>query len=146
VYWLAELCVRRPVFALMIITSLVVAGLVSFPNLGVDRYPNMDLPSVYVRTIYPGAAAAEVESEVSQPIEDAVATVAGIDELRSISSEGMSIVILTFNLTRNLDAAVQDVRDAVSGMRTRLPPGLDPPVVQKQGWRSRARGPATSCT
>lgn len=131
-YWLAEVCVRRPVFALMIILALVVAGGVSFPNLGVDRYPNMDLPSMYVRTVYPGAASQEVESEVSQVIEDAVATVAGIDELRSISSDGMSIVMVTFNLSRNLDAAAQDVRDAVASVANRLPPGLDPPVVQKQ--------------
>jgi HAE1 family hydrophobic/amphiphilic exporter-1 len=132
VYWLAELCVRRPVLALMIIATLVVAGLAAFPNLGVDRFPSMDLPTVYVRTYYPGAASEEVESEVSQIIEDAVATVAGIDELRSISSDGSSYVIVTFNLTRNLDAAVQDVRDAVGSIRNRLPPGLDPPVVQKQ--------------
>ena len=59
-YWLAELCVRRPVFALMLIMALVVAGIVAFPNLGVDRYPNMDLPSMYVRTVYPGAASQEV--------------------------------------------------------------------------------------
>jgi HAE1 family hydrophobic/amphiphilic exporter-1 len=132
VYWLAELCVRRPVFALMIIAALVVAGLASFPQLGVDRFPSMDLPTIYVRTYYPGAASQEVESEVSQVIEDAVATVAGIDELRSISSDGSSFVIVTFNLTRNLDAAVQDVRDAVASVRNRLPPGIDPPVVQKQ--------------
>jgi HAE1 family hydrophobic/amphiphilic exporter-1 len=132
VYWLAEICVRRPVFALMLIMALVVAGLVAFPQLGVDRYPNMDLPSMYVRTVYPGAASQEVESEVSQVIEDAVATVAGIDELRSISSDGMSIVMVTFNLSRNLDAAAQDVRDAVGSVLNRLPPGLDPPVVQKQ--------------
>lgn len=116
----------------MIILSLVVAGVTAFPQLGVDRFPSMDLPSVYVRTVYPGAASEEVESEVSQVLEDAVATVAGIDELRSISSDGMSMVMVTFNLNRNLDAAVQDVRDAVSSVRNRLPPGLDPPVVQKQ--------------
>src|SRR4051812_28884867 len=116
----------------MIIMALVVAGLVAFPQLGVDRYPNMDMPSMYVRTIYPGAASQEVESEVSQVLEDAVATVAGIDELRSISSDGMSIVMVTFNLSRNLDAAAQDVRDAVGSVLNRLPPGLDPPVVQKQ--------------
>jgi hydrophobic/amphiphilic exporter-1 (mainly G- bacteria), HAE1 family len=132
VYWLAELCVRRPVFALMLIMALVVAGIVAFPTLGVDRYPNMDLPSMYIRTVYPGAASQEVESEVSQVLEDAVATVAGIDELRSISSDGMSLVIVTFNLSRDLDAAAQDVRDAVASVANRLPPGLDPPVVQKQ--------------
>src|SRR5688500_10775203 len=108
VYWLAEFCVRRPVFALMIVMALVVAGVASFPELGVDRYPSMDLPTIYVRTTYPGAAPEEVESECSQLIEDAVATVSGIDELRSISSDGQSIVLVTFNLTRNLDAAAQD--------------------------------------
>jgi hydrophobe/amphiphile efflux-1 (HAE1) family protein len=133
VYWLAELCVRRPVLALMLIAALVVAGIAAFPQLGVDRYPSMDLPSVYVKTTYPGAAAEEVESEVSQVLEDAVATVSGIDELRSISSDGQSMVLVTFSLSRNLDAAVQDVRDAIGGIPSnRLPPGIDPPVVQKQ--------------
>jgi HAE1 family hydrophobic/amphiphilic exporter-1 len=131
-YWLAEICVRRPVFALMLVTALVVAGIASFPQLGVDRFPNMDLPTIYVRTSYPGAGPEEVESELTQIIEDAAATVAGIDELRSISSDGQSFVIVTFNLTRNLDAAVQDVRDAVASVLNRLPPGIDPPVVQKQ--------------
>jgi HAE1 family hydrophobic/amphiphilic exporter-1 len=116
----------------MIIAALVVAGVASFPQLGVDRFPNMDLASIYVRTSYPGAASQEVESEVSQVIEDAVATVAGIDELRSISSDGTSMVMVTFNLSRSLDAAAQDVRDAVASVANRLPPGLDPPVVQKQ--------------
>lgn len=130
--WLANVCVRRPVFALMLVSAFVVAGIVSYPLLGVDRFPNLDLPSIYVRTTYPGAAPEEVESEVSQVLEDAIATVAGIEELRSISSEGSSIVMVTFNLNRNLDAAVQDVRDAVARVGNRLPPGLDPPVVQQQ--------------
>src|SRR4029453_8171682 len=120
-YLLAELCVRRPVFALMLIMALVVAGVAAFPQLGGDRYPNMDLPSVYVRTVYPGAASQEVESEVSQVLEDAIATVAGIDELRSISTDGMSIVMVTFNLKRDTDAGVQDIRDAV-GSALNVPP------------------------
>lgn len=131
-YWLAELCVRRPVFALMLIAALVVAGLVAFPKLGVDRYPSMDMPTITVRTSYPGAASVEVEAEVSQVLEDAVATVSGIDELRSISSDGSSLLLITFNLNRSFDAAVQDVRDAVSGVLNRLPPSVDPPIVQKQ--------------
>ncbi|MCA9208677.1 MAG: efflux RND transporter permease subunit, partial [Planctomycetales bacterium] len=131
-YWLAEICVRRPVFALMIVMALVVAGIAAFPQLGVDRFPNMDLPTVYVRTSYPGAASQEVESEVTQMLEDAVATVAGIDELRSISSDSQSLVIVTFNLTRDIDAAVQDVRDAISSVLNLLPPDIDPPVVKKQ--------------
>lgn len=131
-YWLAEVCVKRPVFALMLITALVVAGAVAFPQLGVDRFPNMDMPQIFVRTTYPGAAAAEVESEVSEVVEDAVATVAGIEELRSISRDGQSFVIVTFQLDRNIDAAIQDVRDAVSGVINLLPPSIDPPVVQKR--------------
>ncbi len=131
-YWLANICVRRPVFALMLITALVVAGAVAFPSLGVDRFPSMDLPQIFVRTNYPGAAGAEVESEVTSLIEDAVATVAGIEELRSISRDGQSIVIATFQLDRNADAAIQDVRDSVAGIISRLPPGIDPPTVQKR--------------
>ena len=149
-YWLAELCVKRPVFALMFIAAFVVAGVVAFPQLGVDRFPNMDLPQIYVRTTYLGAAAEEVESEVSSVIEDAVATVAGIEELRSISADGRSFVIVTFQLDRDIDAATQDVRDAVSGIINRLPPDIDPPVVQKQDLDSSpiltlaVSGPRTS--
>lgn len=131
-YWLSELCVRRPVFAMMLILAFVVAGIAAFPQLGVDRFPNMDLPTVYVRTTYPGAASTEVESEVSQVLEDAIATVAGIDELRSISRDGQSFVIVTFDLERDPDAGAQDVRDAVAGVLNLLPPGIDPPVVQKR--------------
>lgn len=149
-YGLAEICVKRPVFALMLILALVVAGGVAFPELGVDRFPNMDMPSIYIRTNYPGAASQEVESEVSAVIEDAVATVAGIDELRSISRDGRSFVIITFNLNRNVDAATQDVRDAVSGAMNLLPPNIDPPIVQKRDLESSpimtlaVSGPRTS--
>ncbi len=135
-YWLAEICVKRPVFALMIIMALTVAGMVAFPQLGVDRYPRTDLPTVTIRTTYPGAASQEVESEISQVIEDAVATVAGIEELRSISSDGSSIVFVTFSLDRNADAAVQDVRDAIASILTRLPNNVDPPLVRKEDTES----------
>lgn len=119
-YWLAEVSVKRPVFALMLITALVVAGIAAFPTLGVDRFPNMDMPQIFVNTEYVGAAAAEVESEISSVIEDAVATVAGIEELRSISADGRSFVIITIELDRDIDAAIQDVRDAVDGVPIRL--------------------------
>ncbi|MCU0719317.1 MAG: efflux RND transporter permease subunit [Pirellula sp.] len=111
--------------------ALVVAGIVAFPSLGIDRYPKTDLPTVFVRTAYPGAASEEVESEVSKVLEDAVATVAGIEELRSISQDGSSLVLVTFALTRDIDAAVQDIRDAVSAAIRQLPRNIDPPVVSK---------------
>jgi HAE1 family hydrophobic/amphiphilic exporter-1 len=117
----------------MLIAAVVVAGLASYPQLGIDRFPNIDLPTVRVRLSYPGAAAAEMESEVTQILEDAVATVAGIDELRSISSDGSAFLLVSFNLNRDIDAASQDVRDAINGVVNRLPVGVDPPVVEKQG-------------
>src|SRR6266480_7325258 len=128
---LAEICIRRPVFATMIVLSLVVVGAASFFRLGVDRFPSVDLPTVSVRTNLPGASAQEVESLVSQQIEEVVNTVDGIDELRSVSGQGTSIVIATFKLDRNLESAAQDVRDRVNSLGRSLPDDATPPVVQK---------------
>ncbi len=130
--WLARVCVERPVFAMMLIAAMVVAGAASYLQLGVDRFPRMDLPGVYVRTTYRGAAPQEIETEITQRLEDAVATVEGIDELRSISSDGVSLLILTFEIDRNIDTATQDVRDAINSVLNLLPPGTDPPVIRKQ--------------
>jgi HAE1 family hydrophobic/amphiphilic exporter-1 len=132
VQWLAEICVKRPVFAIMLIMALVVAGLASYLQLGIDRFPRMDLPTIYVRTTLPGAAPEEMESEVTQRLEDAVATVEGIDELRSISSESSSLLLLTFHIDRDIDAAAQDVRDAIGSVMNLLPRGTDPPTIRKQ--------------
>ena len=128
---LAEICIRRPVFASMIVLSLVVVGAASFFRLGVDRFPSVDLPTVSVRTNLPGASPQEVESLVTQQIEEVVNTVDGIDELRSISGQGTSFVIATFKLDRNLESAAQDVRDRVNSLGRDLPDDATPPVVQK---------------
>ncbi len=128
---LAEICIRRPVFASMIVLSLVVVGAASFFRLGVDRFPSVDLPTVSIRTNLPGASPQEVESLVTQQIEEVVNTVDGIDELRSISGQGTSIVIATFKLDRNLESAAQDVRDRVNSLGRNLPGDATPPVVQK---------------
>lgn len=128
---LAEICIRRPVFATMIVLSLVVVGSASFFELGVDRFPSVDLPTVSVRTGLPGGAPEEVESLITQQVEEVVNTVDGIDELRSISGQGTSIVIATFKLDRDLETAAQDVRDRVSTLGRRLPEDATPPVVQK---------------
>ncbi len=128
---LAEICIRRPVFATMIVLSLVVVGAAGFFQLGVDRFPSVDLPTVSVRTGLPGAAPEEVESLITQQIEEVVNTVDGIDELRSISGQGSSIVIATFKLDRDLETAAQDVRDRVATVVRQLPEDATPPVVQK---------------
>jgi len=128
---LAEICIRRPVFAAMIVLSLVVVGSASYFKLGVDRFPSVDLPTVSVRTNLPGASPEEMETLVSQPIEEVVNTVDGIDNLRSVSVQGNSIVIATFNLNRDIDIAAQDVRDRVATVVRDLPPDAKPPVVAK---------------
>src|SRR5918911_2130882 len=128
---LAEICIRRPVFAVMIIMALVVVGTSSYMNLGVDRFPSVDLPTVSVRTNLPGAGTEEVESVISQRIEEVVNTVDGIEQLRSVSAPGTSILIATFSLNRDIDSAAQDVRDRVSTIVRDLPEDTTPPVVQK---------------
>ncbi|HYK20193.1 MAG TPA: efflux RND transporter permease subunit [Pyrinomonadaceae bacterium] len=128
---LAEICIRRPVFATMIVLSLVVVGAAGFFKLGVDRFPSVDLPTVSVRVGLPGAAPEEVESLIAQPIEEVVNTVDGISELRSVCGQGTAIVIATFRLDRNLESATQDVRDRVNTLGRRLPEDATPPVIQK---------------
>src|SRR5438309_2769155 len=128
---LAEICIRRPVFAAMIILSLVVVGAASYFKLGVDRFPSVDLPTVAVRTSLPGGSPEEMETLVSQPIEEVVNTVDGIDSLRSVSVQGNSIVIATFLLNRDIETAAQDIRDRVSTVVRNLPPDAKPPVISK---------------
>ena len=112
--WLASICVRRPVFATVLILAIVVVGIVGYRKLGVDRFPNVDFPIVTVVTTLPGAAPEEVETEVTDKIEEAVNTISGIDELRSISTEGVSQVIVSFELEKDIDVAAQEVREHVS--------------------------------
>jgi HAE1 family hydrophobic/amphiphilic exporter-1 len=115
----------------MIVLSLVVVGAAGFFKLGVDRFPSVDLPTVSVRVGLPGASPEEVESLVTQQVEEVINTVDGISELRSVSGQGTSIVIATFKLDRDLESAAQDVRDRVATLGRRLPEDATPPVVQK---------------
>ncbi len=128
---LAEICIKRPVFATMIVLALVVVGAASYMRLGVDRLPSVDLPTVTIRTSFPGGASEECESQISQRIEEAVNTIEGIYELRSISGPGQSYVIVTFNLNRNIDIAAQDVRDRVATTLRNLPPEAEAPIIAK---------------
>jgi len=129
---LAEICVHRPVFATMLVLGLTVIGGVSFFTLGVDRYPRIEMPTVSVQTTNPGATPQSIETEVTDRIEAAVNTVAGIDELRSTSTEGNSRVNITFDLSKDPDVAAQEVRSKVDPVIRNLPETADPPTVQKQ--------------
>src|SRR5687767_6017165 len=127
---LAEICVRRPVFATVIILALVVVGAFSYFKLGVDRFPNVEFPFIIVTTVLPGAAPEEIETEITDKIEESVNTISGIDELTSFSSENVSVVMVAFNLEKNRDVAAQEVRDKVSTILANLPQDADPPIVQ----------------
>jgi HAE1 family hydrophobic/amphiphilic exporter-1 len=129
---LAALCVRRPVFASVLILSLVVVGLFAFTQLGVDRLPNVDIPTITVTTRLPGAAPEQVESEITDKIEEAVNTISGIDQLNSNSAEGISQVIVTFFLDKDADIAAQDVRDRVNRILPLLPRTITQPTIEKQ--------------
>jgi len=128
---LAEICVRRPVFATMLILTLVVLGTFSYNRLVVERFPRVEFPTIVVSTILPGAGPQEIETEITDKIEESLNTISGIEELRSTSSEGVSLVIISFDLERDLDAAAQDVRDKLNTALPFLPKNIEQPVVQK---------------
>ncbi|MGE0393888.1 MAG: efflux RND transporter permease subunit [Vicinamibacterales bacterium] len=128
---LAELCVRRPVFATMLIVSLTVMGIYSYIGLGVDYFPNIDIPTVAITVNNPGASAEQIETEITKKVEGAVNTISGISELRSTSSEGSSMVIVTFVLEKNGDVAAQEVRDKVNLLAGQLPETAKAPIILK---------------
>jgi len=126
-----DICIRRPVFTTMLVLGPVVLGLASYGRLGVELFPNVDVPVVVVTTTLRGASVEEMESAVTRQIEEAVNTVSGIDELRSTTREGVSSVVIGFKLEKDGDVAAQDVRDKVSTLLPRLPFGTDQPVDAK---------------
>src|SRR5438309_5611769 len=128
---LAEVCIKRPVFATMLVMALVVIGSASWMRLGVDRFPAVDLPTVSVRVELPGASIEETETQLAQRLEEQINTIQGINELRSICGPGTVIVLVTFNLNRQIDVAAQDVRDKVAIATRNVPREILPPVVSK---------------
>jgi HAE1 family hydrophobic/amphiphilic exporter-1 len=128
---LAEICIRRPVFASMIVLTLVVVGVAGYLHLEVDRFPAVDLPTVRVSTRLAGASPAEMEAQVSQPIEEVLNTIEGVQKLRSVNGSGSAFVVVTFELGRDIDAAAQDVRDRVATVVRDLPRDTDPPTIAK---------------
>ncbi|MFM8880329.1 MAG: efflux RND transporter permease subunit, partial [Verrucomicrobiota bacterium] len=128
---LADVCIRRPVFATMLNLLLIVVGWFAFRELGVEQIPNVELPIITVSTTLRGASPEEVETGVTQPLEEIINTVEGIEELSSSSREGVSMITAQFFLERNRDLAAQDVRDKVNSILSRLPSGTETPIVDK---------------
>jgi thiamine-phosphate diphosphorylase len=128
---LAELCIRRPVFATMLVLLFVVLGAMSYVRLGVDLFPNVDFPITSISTTLKGASVEEVETRVTKPLEESINQIQGIDELSSQTKEGLSRIVVQFKLERDGAEAAQDVRDKVSVVLAQLPEDVDPPVVVK---------------
>jgi len=128
---LSDLCIRRPVFTTMLIASLVVLGLASYRDLGLDAFPRIEFPTITVTTTLEGATPEEVESQITKPIEEVVNTINGIDELRSTTKEGISQVFVAFVLEKPVEVAANEVRDKVATILAQFPPGTDPPIIEK---------------
>jgi HAE1 family hydrophobic/amphiphilic exporter-1 len=128
---IAEVSIRRPVFAVMLIGGLVGLGAVSLPRLGVDMFPKVEFPIVTVSTVLEGAAPDTIEREVTQPLEEAINTIEGIHTLRSVSSEALSQVVVEFGLEYDVHRKAQEVRDKVAAKRGELPAETKAPVVDR---------------
>jgi hydrophobic/amphiphilic exporter-1 (mainly G- bacteria), HAE1 family len=126
--WLA---VRRPVFTTMMVALCLVMGIYSFSRLQTDLFPDVEFPVITVTTIYPGAGPEEIETQVTDRLEEAVSTLANLDELRSFSQQNVSILIIQFDLGTDQDQAAIDVRDRVETVRAQMPTAVESPVVQK---------------
>jgi hydrophobic/amphiphilic exporter-1 (mainly G- bacteria), HAE1 family len=129
--FLPALAVRRPVFTTMMVALCVVMGAFSFLRLQTDLFPDVEFPVITVTTVYPGAGPEEIETQVTDRLEEAVSTLANLDELRSFSQQNVSILIIQFDLDVDQDQAAIDVRDRIETVRAEMPTGVEASVVQK---------------
>jgi len=123
--------IRNPVPVIVLFVALTVAGLLSFPKLGVQDQPDIELPAVIVTVAYPGVPPSQLESEVTRKVEDAVSSVVGIEHISSTVNEGVSTSVISFQFERNISEAVDDVRDAVTRIRADLPADAREPVISR---------------
>ncbi|MEK7744395.1 MAG: efflux RND transporter permease subunit, partial [Elusimicrobiota bacterium] len=128
---LSETSIRNPVFAWMLMLGLMIFGAIGFSRMGVSLMPDVDFPVVTVSATWEGAAPEIMESEIVDPIEDQVTTVTGVREISSSSKQGQATVTVEFELSRDIDAAVQDIQNKLAQARNRLPRDMDAPVVTK---------------
>lgn len=129
--FLTRISVTHPVFATMMMVALLVMGAFSLQRLGLDQYPNVDVPVVVVVTSYPGATPETVETEVTRPVEDALNAIGGLDEVTSTSYEGRSVVVAKFKLEVQSSAAAQEVRDKIAAIEANFPEDAKKPVISR---------------
>jgi hydrophobic/amphiphilic exporter-1 (mainly G- bacteria), HAE1 family len=129
--WLADTSIKRPVFATMVILGLVILGIVSYPMIGVDLFPKVEFPIVNITTTLKGANPEIMDVDVTDKLEGAINTINGVKSIVSTSTEGVSVVSVEFVLERDIEQAVQDVREKVSVIRGKLPRDIDEPIIEK---------------
>ncbi|TYQ03551.1 UNVERIFIED_ORG: CzcA family heavy metal efflux pump/hydrophobe/amphiphile efflux-1 (HAE1) family protein [Zoogloea ramigera] len=136
--WITKISIGHPVFATMVMVALMVLGLFSYRELGMEAMPNVEIPGAMIEVNYPGASPEAVENDITRPIEESVNTVSGIKTLRANSWEGRGAVYVEFELSTNMDKAMQDIRDKVAMVRPRFPrEAKDPFIVRFAGENSR---------
>ena len=128
---ISDFAIRRPIITVVVMLSLVVFGLAALMRLQTDEFPDIDAPIVFVGIPYPGASPEQVEREVVDRIEDRLAGISGLDDLRSTSTDGFAQIIIIFQFDKPSDEATQDVRDAISAVRAQLPQEIVEPIIQR---------------
>src|SRR5206468_7887215 len=128
---LSDLSIKNPVFAVMLSAAMVVFGYLGYRDMGISQFPEIDFPVVSITTYREAASPETMDFDVTDVVEDAVSGVEGIDYIQSQSLEGVAVTTVFFRLARDIDAAMQDVQNAVSAAMNRLPNDIDPPIISK---------------
>src|SRR6476661_8498355 len=129
--FVSDFAIKRPIITIVVMIALVVFGIAALTRLQTDEFPDIDAPIVFVGIPYPGASPEQVEREVVDRIEDRIAGISGLDELRSTSTDGFAQIIIIFKFDKPTDEATQDVRDAISAVRAQLPQEIIEPIIQR---------------
>ena len=135
--WITKTSIQNPVFATMVMVALMVLGMFSYASLGVEKMPDVEIPALFIEVRYPGASSEAVENDITKPIENAVNTVSGVKRMLSSSFEGRSGTFIEFNLTVNMDHAVQEVRDRIAQVRVGFPRDAKEPFIARQNENSQ---------
>jgi hydrophobe/amphiphile efflux-1 (HAE1) family protein len=129
--WITKVSINNPVFATMVMVAIMVLGLFSYNRLGVERMPNVEIPVAFIQIQYPGASPEAVENDITKPVEDVINTVGGVKKIRSNSFEGRSGTVVEFQLTTNMDRAIQELRDKIAQIRPGFPKEAKDPYIAR---------------
>ena len=129
--WITKTSINNPVFATMVMVALLVLGLFSYRELGLEQMPDVQFPGVFIQVLYPGASPEAVENDLTKPIEDVVNTVSGVRLIRSTTREGASNTEVEFEMSVNMDHALQEIRDKISQIRPGFPKTVKDPYIDR---------------